>query len=98
MAVQLKTENKIDRLVFVDDGYEQTLSDELKAPFQKHLPLSKRHVLPGETEEGDANGKCHRNSIKLYRCAETGGKYRVTELKSGPLMQSDLDPKVFDQH
>ncbi|XP_022911438.2 advillin isoform X2 [Onthophagus taurus] len=91
IAVQLKSENDNIPLVFVDDGYEQSLQNEQKSEFQKYLPLNQRHVLPSDPEKDEVVEKQFKNNIKLYKCSDNNGKYRVTEIKSGPLLQSDLD-------
>lgn len=92
--MQLKTENNTSRIVFVDDGYEQSIQNEEKVEFQKYLPLNQRHVLPSEKIDDETAEKQHRSEIRLYRCSDNSGKYRVIELKSGPLVQSDLDSEV----
>lgn len=84
---------KIPSLAFVDDGYEKTLQDDLKKEFNKYLPLEKRIILP-ENPDSDVNGNYQRAFIRLYKCAEHNGKYRVTELKSGPFSQQELNQEV----
>ena len=32
------------------------------------------------------------NEIKLYECSDEGGTLKVTEVKKGPLYQTDLKP------
>ncbi|KRT83941.1 hypothetical protein AMK59_927 [Oryctes borbonicus] len=90
IAMQLKAENNTSNIIFVDDGYEQSIQNEDKSVFQKYLPLNQRHVLPSEKVDDETAEKQHRSDIRLYRCSDNSGKYRVTELKSGPLLQSDL--------
>lgn len=92
--MQLKNETNVQSIVFVDDGYEQSIHNDEKAEFQKYLPLNQRHVLPSEPIDDEDAEKLHRNDIRLYRCSDSSGKYRVTELKSGPLLQTDLDSDV----
>lgn len=93
--MQLKIESQTPNIIFVDDGYEQTLSDSEKKEFNKFLPLNKRMVMPpdygGDDEEVE---KQHRAGIRLYRCSDNSGKYRVTEVKSGPITQGDLNSDV----
>ncbi|KAJ8974804.1 hypothetical protein NQ317_000405, partial [Molorchus minor] len=89
IAKDLKEEFNINNIVFVDDGYEKTLSDDNKREFNKYLCLDKRLILP-ENNDVEKNGTCQRSSIRLYRCSENNGKYRVAEIRSGPLEQSDL--------
>lgn len=88
ISQEIKEECTIPNIVFVDDGYEKTLTDNARKVFSTHLPLEKRIVLP----ESQLNGEfAYNGGIKLYKCVENNGKYRVTELKSGPLVQADLN-------
>ncbi|KAG5887879.1 hypothetical protein JTB14_015531 [Gonioctena quinquepunctata] len=90
IALDIKEEHKIPNIVFVDDGYEKTLQDNIRGEFNKYLPLEKRLILP-ENHEGDENGNYQRSSMKLYRCSENNGKYRVVEIKNSPFQQNDLN-------
>ncbi|XP_065164723.1 LOW QUALITY PROTEIN: advillin [Atheta coriaria] len=90
IATTLKTETGIGKIAFIEDGYEQTLADEDKCELQKYLPLDKRHVMPLDFD-GNDDDKSHKGHLKLYRCSDNNGKYRVTEIKAGPLVQADLD-------
>ncbi|XP_074029921.1 villin like protein quail isoform X3 [Leptinotarsa decemlineata] len=90
IAVDMKEEHKINNIIFVDDGYEKTLQDDIKKELSKYLPLEKRLILP-EIREGDVNGNYQRSLMKLYKCSENNGKYRVVEIKSGPFQQNDLN-------
>lgn len=79
-------------MIFVDDGYEQGLPATEKGVFEKYLSLEQRHVLPPDLGGDDAEiEKQFRANIKLYQCSDYSGKYRVTEIKTGPLKQTDLD-------
>ncbi|XP_063903462.1 advillin isoform X2 [Zophobas morio] len=95
LATEMKELYNIPNISFVDDGYEKTLQDDEKKEWNKYLPLDKRHVLP--ENESQSHNSCQRsNNIRLYKCSENNGKYRVAEIKSGPLSQSDLEPdEVF---
>lgn len=87
----MKEEHAIKNIAFVDDGYEKTLQDEEKRDLNKHLPLDKRQVLP----ENESNIPRNRsNHVRLYKCSENSGKYRVAEIKNVALNQTDLDPNV----
>lgn len=86
----MKEESKISNLVFVDDGYEQTLSDNYKKELDKYLPLGKRSVFQSTEDETDKN----KSVIRLYKCSDNNGKYRVAEVKLSPLDQSDLESDV----
>ncbi|CAH1117600.1 unnamed protein product [Phaedon cochleariae] len=89
IAIEMKEDLKLSNILFVDDGYEKTLKDDIKIEFNKYLPLENRLILP-ENHDADENGNYQRSTIKLYKCTENNGKYRVVELKSGPLSQKDL--------
>ncbi|XP_017769751.1 PREDICTED: villin-1 isoform X2 [Nicrophorus vespilloides] len=92
IANQLKTETGIQKITFIDDGYEQTMSASEKSEFQCYLPLDKRHVLPPNHDSVDEEyEKSYRSTLRLYRCTDSSGKYRVTEIKGGPLLQTDLE-------
>lgn len=65
----------------------------MRKEFNKYLPLEKRMILP-ENQDGDENGNYQRSSIKLYKCSENNGKYRVAEVGVGPFQPTDLNPDV----
>lgn len=80
-----KDSNDNIKIVIVDDGYEQTLSSNDKNLFDKFLDPNERSVLPQPPR------KIYQPSpIKLYKCSEQSGKYKVAELKSGPIFRNDL--------
>lgn len=83
----------ISNIIFVDDGYEKTMPEDKKQEFNKYLSLEKRMILPDQ-QNGDENGNFHETVLKLYKCSESNGKYRVVEIKNGPLLQSDLNSDV----
>lgn len=83
-------------IVFLNDGYEQTLRSDKKVLFQKYLNLQDRRV---KTTEEEVNGKekpdSKHSSIRLYKCWHTATKYRIEEIKPGPLFQSDMNSNVL---
>lgn len=83
----------IANIIFVDDGYEKTMPEERKQEFNNYLSLEKRMILP-DKQNGDENGNFHGTVLKLYKCSESSGKYRVVEIKNGPLQQTDLNSDV----
>lgn len=93
----MKDEYSISNITFVDDGYEKTLIEDEKKEFNKYLPLEKRMILP-EMKNYDENGNFHDSILKLYKCSENNGKYRVVEVKNGPFQQTDLtsDVSIFE--
>ncbi|XP_030768126.1 advillin-like isoform X3 [Sitophilus oryzae] len=99
LSQDLKDRQKISNVVFIDDGYEKTINSDTLKEFGKYLPLEKRVILPESSQE---NGKSdnNRNILRLYKCSENSGKYRVAEIKSGPMFQADLtseDVFIIDQ-
>ncbi|XP_011505575.1 PREDICTED: villin-like protein quail [Ceratosolen solmsi marchali] len=85
---QKKTKNGEETRIFiVEDGYEQTLQPEARKLFNEILDLSVRFVSPEPLIESYQPSA----SIKLYKCNELNGKYKVAELKSGPIFRSDLE-------
>jgi villin 1/advillin len=81
--------------VFVDDGKEKSLPVCEQTVFNAHLKLSDRKVKSAE-EAGsdDAEEEVIRGALTLYHCSDEDGTYKVTEVKSGPLEQSDLKSEV----
>ncbi|KAF6215173.1 hypothetical protein GE061_009924 [Apolygus lucorum] len=94
MATQFKEERNALSIVFVDDGKENELTipeQTLLGYYLELSPLAKRVMV--ERSEDDAkveNGT--RSSLKLYRCSDADGIYKVVEVKTGSLDQSDLVP------
>lgn len=86
---ELKKENNNVRIVVVEDGYEQTMRKEDRSLFDSVLNPGSRIVSPGRN---DFNKLQIPSTIKLYKCTEQSGKYKVAELKSGPIFKSDLSP------
>lgn len=81
-------------LIMLNDGYEQTLKTEKKALFQKYLNLMNRKVKTTDEEMKDEEIMNSKQIIRLYRCCHTTTKYRIEEIKPGPLQQSDLNSNV----
>ncbi|KAL1494852.1 hypothetical protein ABEB36_010371 [Hypothenemus hampei] len=99
ISQEMKEQHKIPNIVFIDDGYEKTINPDIQKQFSTYLPLEKRVVLPdNEAEHGEIPNS--RNSLRLYKCSENNGKYRVAEVKGGPLYCTDLcsdDVFIIDQ-
>lgn len=74
------------RIFIVEDGYEQSLQPEARKLFDKILDPKKRQVSPESLVANFSPGPA-----KLYKCNEQTGKYKVAELKSGPIFRSDLE-------
>ena len=83
--LEARKENNNARIVVVEDGYEQTLGKEDKKLFESFLDPAHRAVLP---EVG--RHEFPPSPVKLYKCSEQSGKYKVAELKSGPIFRGDL--------
>ncbi|XP_034943349.1 villin-1 isoform X2 [Chelonus insularis] len=83
--LEVRKDNNNIRIVIVDDGYEQTLKSDDKKLFDSILDPRSRSVIPQQHE------RVHiPTPIKLYRCSEQSGKYKVAEIKSGPIFRDDL--------
>lgn len=89
MAIKLREQLKLLDIAIVDDGYEQSMNDIKKIEWNKYLNLSQRFVQPnlnGKQLDTISNG----NILKLYKCGHSNGKYRIEEMKTSLLEQSDL--------
>lgn len=83
--LEMRKKNNNGRIIIVDDGYEQTLLEEDRQLFASILDPSTRVVKPDRLYRVNMP-----SPVKLYRCSEQSGKYKVAELKSGPILRSDL--------
>lgn len=83
--LEVRKENNNGRIIIIDDGYEQTLPEGDRQLFASILNPSTRVVKPDRLYRVNMP-----NPVKLYRCNEQSGKYKVAELKSGPILRADL--------
>ncbi|XP_053983071.1 villin-1 [Hylaeus volcanicus] len=83
--LEARKENNNGHIVIVEDGYEQTLPNGDRQLFASILDPSTRVVQPDRPHRVNTP-----SPVKLYRCSEQSGKYKVAELKSGPILRSDL--------
>ncbi|XP_044752329.1 advillin isoform X2 [Coccinella septempunctata] len=88
IAKELNSSVAGSELVIINDGYEKTLADDHKKEFNKVMPLDKRVILPDTSHQENL---ANTSYIRLYKCSDNDGKYRVTEIRDGPLKQEDLD-------
>nr|CAD7262170.1 unnamed protein product [Timema shepardi] len=88
VAMKLQDEYNINSIVFVDDGFEHRLPATEKLVFNQHLNLKKRLVKAAD--EGNVDLEIDKAALTLYHCSDEEGTYKVIEVKSGPLYQSDL--------
>jgi villin 1/advillin len=86
-------------IVFVEDGKEDQLPEVEKKVFDSQLPLKvkKKFLKPPTDFTDDQADKRVTQEIKLYRCSDDDGTLRVTEVKTGPLYQADLNSGVRSQ-
>ncbi|XP_021921948.1 advillin-like isoform X2 [Zootermopsis nevadensis] len=91
VATKLRDEHNASSIVFVDDGKEKSLPVCERTVFNAHLGLS-NHTVKSAEEAGadDVQEEVKRATLTLYHCSDEDGTYKVTEVKSGPLEQSDL--------
>jgi hypothetical protein len=95
VATKLRDEHNASSIVFVDDGKESLLPVCERTVFNAHLSLSKRTVKSAdEVDADDVQEEANRAALTLYHCSDEDGTYKVTEVKSGPLEQSDLRSEV----
>ncbi|XP_065213354.1 villin-1-like isoform X2 [Planococcus citri] len=103
---EIRDEHNGLSLVFVDDGKETELPDSERTVFSLYLDTKNRHGLhmdtgsaglPDDNEADSLNG----GELRLYKCVDEGGTYRIFEIKTGNLHQSDLtsnDTYIVDNH
>lgn len=75
-------------IVVVDDGYEQSMSGERKIEWNKYLNLNERLVVPLV-----AIPSGHNKPLKLYKCNNLNGLFRVEHIKTDAIEQIDLTDK-----
>lgn len=85
-ATILKQRKENESQVFIiDDGYERTLPNEVRKLLNDVLNLSNRNVIPENRQS-----LLLPSPVKLYKCSEQTGKYKVVEVKSGPILRKDF--------
>ncbi|XP_067137397.1 villin-1-like [Centruroides vittatus] len=89
VAQQMKLEFGSGTVILVEDGKEQSLPKIEKEMFNQVLSINQKKVR--NYKEAVINDNKVRTAIKLYRCVDEGGTLKVTEVKTGPIDQSDLD-------
>lgn len=94
--MQLRDEHNAVSIVFVDDGKEDKLLDSEKTLLGVYLDLSPgaRLALRDSADDDSVVENKERSALKLYKCSDEGGTYKVVEVKTGPLMQEDLNTNV----
>lgn len=97
MAGRLQQMYGIDEVASVDDGYEQSMAAEAKADWNRYLNFAQRHVSPTSASvrltADVASSTATATTLplmKLYKCGTVSGKYRIEELKTGAVLQTDL--------
>lgn len=85
-------------MVFVDDGKETELSESERTVFSLYLDPKNRHGLHMDSSsqgaDDDEADSMHAGELRLYKCVDEGGTYRIFEIKTGNLLQSDLTSDV----
>lgn len=77
----------------MEDGSEATMmTEDERQAFEAYLPLKQRSEIrpASQAETDDKEDARVRKEIKLYCCTEEDGKLKISEVKTGPLLQSDL--------
>jgi hypothetical protein len=75
-------------IAVIDDGYEQSMSSERKAEWNKWLNLSARLVHPLVVKP-----MADHFPLKLYRCGNANGLFRAEHIKTDRLEQNDFGDK-----
>jgi len=71
------------------------MSDIEKQIFESVLPLGDKKLIKSAADVPDElTDREVGKDIKLYRCSDDDGTLRVTEVKTGPLFQNDLNSGV----
>jgi len=96
MAQVLKTEHDASGVIFVEEGDEMNLPDVEKRILGVFLdPKGAKDVAPAAEDDNDAVVETSaRQQLRLYHCSDESGTLKVTEVKTGPLNQSDLTSNV----
>lgn len=89
MADRIKDMYGIPEITTVDDGYEKSISEIKKNDWNSHLCLTKRIVHPANAQREGLVRPI--TPFKLYRCGFANSKYRIEEVKTGNLQQTDLN-------
>lgn len=93
-AGTLRQEHGGGSVVVVEDGQEAALQGEERGLFDKLLPLNNKQVVPASQAPKDESvARRISEELKLFKCSEESGVLKVTEVKNGPLSQTDLDSK-----
>lgn len=95
MALKLKSDFNASSIEFVDDGKELNLHPAEKKVFNDLLSIRERSVKSAEDAGADeVVEEGLRSSLTLYHCSDEEGAYKITEIRNGPLNQSDLNSNV----
>lgn len=83
-------------IVFVDDGREDSLPESEKLLLGVYLDMSPaaRQSLCSASDDDSASEIKERSALRLYKCSDESGTYKVVEVKTGPLLQEDLNTNV----
>lgn len=85
IANKLRDSSQLTEIAIIDDGYEQSMKEIKKIEWNKYLNLSQRIVHPIEI-----NGSLSSVQLKLFKCGYSNSKYRIEEIKTDSLEQTDL--------
>lgn len=96
VATQLRDEHNAVSIVFVDDGKENNLPESERVLLGVYLDLSPgaKQALKDASDDDSFVEKKERSALKLYKCSDESGTYKVIEVKDGPLLQADLNTNV----
>ncbi|KAK2720743.1 hypothetical protein QYM36_004582, partial [Artemia franciscana] len=89
LAQKIKAEHGGSIIVFVEDGQEHLLPSAEREKFNSLLNLKEKDLSPVVSDE--VTDKERSSEIKLYQCTDESGTLKITEVKTAPLYQTDLN-------
>uniref|UniRef100_A0A2P2I1V0 Advillin-like n=1 Tax=Hirondellea gigas TaxID=1518452 RepID=A0A2P2I1V0_9CRUS len=81
-------------VVILEDGQESSLQGLERESFEEVLPLTSKIVVSHtQMPKDEVVARKLSSELRLYRCSDEAGTLKVTEIKTGPLSQKDLNSK-----
>jgi len=79
-----------ERIVSVEDGEEEEMSEEELEVWNKHLPLQHRDSVQAPSDDRRAS-RVKQEEVSLYKCSDMTGTMRTELVKVGNLNRDDLN-------
>jgi hypothetical protein len=96
MAQMIKDEHGATGVVFIEEGGENSLPEDERRALAVFLDPRRAKEIGEVTADNDDEKVVtqQRQQLRLYHCCDESGTLKVTEVKTGPLLQSDLNSNV----